>query len=115
MSYNPFDEDADLMLYVQFGASMSAKAKQEARTAAIIWCLKQGLNGTATAAKVGCSATQVYAVTNKLKIHNYKMDPERAALLRAEAGTATHKKLAEKYGISKGYVGRILRGECYPS
>ena len=134
MSYNPFDDDADLMLYVQFGASMNPKARREARHAAILWCLKQGFLTLDIAKKVGVSVGLVSHIrgandltedrsiwmkrasqTKALKAGKIPMTFERANLLRADAATMTSNSLAEKYDISVSNVCKIKKNIVWTS
>jgi hypothetical protein len=139
MSYNPFDEDADVVYYVQFGAAMTPKDRREARHAAIIWCINQGLQTLAIQEKLGVSSGLISSIrtANGLKSNrtaeDYKrmakrngfrrsenagytpMTLERATLLRADAVTMTGEALATKYNISKGFVSQIKNNHVWTS
>lgn len=136
MSYNPFDDDADLVYYKQFGPSLKPAARRDARHAAIIWCLKQGFMTDAIKEKVGVSSATISAIrkANNLNVgvrytpertkasseHRTKnagytpMTLERAILLRAEEPMQL-KELAKKYNISVGFCSQVKRNMVYTS
>jgi hypothetical protein len=49
----------------------------------------------------------------KLKNFRYKLTPEKAEEIRQLAGTMTNTAIAEKYGVSRGCVRQIIKGETW--
>lgn len=49
----------------------------------------------------------------KPKNFRYKLTPEKADEIRRLAGTMTNTALAEKYGVSRGCIRQIIKGEAW--
>lgn len=49
----------------------------------------------------------------KIKNFRYKLTPEQAEEIRKLAGTMTNTALAAKYGVSRGCVRQIIKGETW--